>query len=310
MEKIKTVIKKNYIAFLCIFVLIGIICYGFYDYIHMYYGYDYDKVVDTYEKSLKKCNTGEIDDKEYCKNLAYPLSPKEEFELLDAKTLFFEVLYHHCETICFILPLIVMIIFLSIVHKDFSSGMIRNCFMRESLEEYKNKINKKILKVSFLIPLCIFLIFIVSCILTGFNFKVDSSVYDISVYVKWNYDNMFLYLILNYITIVFMSVFYCNIACCFINKNKNLFIVAIISYITWFILVFLFSSLPLITTSDFWVNRYFNILDYWHYYDTLSKCWFGFILSALILAISSFVIRECVFRNKERIIIENEKGII
>lgn len=310
--KISKKFKFNYTIVLCVFIIIGIIFYSFYDYIKMYYGYDYDKTLEIYEKSVEQCNGDYINNKEFCDNLIYPLSPKEKFKLLDAKTLFFGIIYGKFSSyMCFILPLIVMIIFLSIVHKDFACGMLRNYLTRETFKKYKMVIDKKILKISLIAPLSVFLIYIICCILTRFNFSVDSSFLNSAEYIEWNYNNIHLYLLINYVTFIFVCIFYCNIAFSFINKNKNILVITIISYISFIIICVMVNLLSIFTNGNSFVflSRYLNILDYWCVYN-LGDCWYGFIVSSFILAIVSFFAREMMLKNKERVIVENEKGII
>lgn len=310
MKKFKNWFLNNLMIILCFIITMVSIIYSFSHYIFDYYGYDYDALVKGYEQAVESCNTKVITDEEFCDDLTYPLTPLESFKLLDVNTLFFEVCYHYIGFFfVMVFPLLVMIIFLSKTHKDFKSGAVRNFLMREPLKRYKYLINKRILKIAIILPLSILFMYIISCLLTRFNFNVNPRVYLASVYIEWNYDHIFLYLIIIYVVYFLLCIYYCNIACFFVNKNKNIFIVTILSYICWFVIVFVVNILSFKFIPQSMI-RFFNILDYWSLRHYVSQCWYGFILGAFVLAFLSFIVREILFRKKERIIIENEKGII
>ncbi len=306
LNKIK--LKKINIELIIIIILVLLVFYSFYKYIDEYYNYDYEATVEMYNSSVERCKKQHDPG---CDNLEYPLTPKEEFQKLDIKTLFFEIKNHYFSDYAVILlQLFMIIIIVSKVHKYFSSGIIKNYLMREDFKSFKKKINKEVIKTSLILPLCIFLIFIISAILTRFNFKVDESVYQISVYNKWNYNNFYLYLIMHYIILVFTCIFYGNLSLCFINKHKNSFVVTIISYLSFYVVVFIFAFFQIFMVNNFLksIIDYFNIFDFWHiegYKDVI-----GYLVMSVLLAGTSYLVQSGILKNKEKVLIENEKEIV
>ena len=57
------------------------------------------------------------------------------------------------------------------------------------------------------------------------------------------------------------------------------------------------------------IDRYLNILDFFTFYNLESNI-YGHLIVAITLAILSFFTKNIILRNKEKVLIENEKGII
>lgn len=307
MKKLSKWSINNWAIISCIIIILILTVHSFYKYIDEYYGYDYEIEVSIYYNNMEECNKKY---ESWCDTLEYPPTPREEFKKLDAKTLYFEVICHYFTPIVFLLPLFIIIIIVSKLHKEFSSGAIKNHLMRESFKEYKRKLDKTIIKISLLLPLCIFLIFIISCLLTRFNFKVDERVYPIAVYNSWNYNNFSLYIILHYVTLFFACIFYGNISLCFMNKHKNSFVVSLLSYISFFAVGILFLILEyfVVRSPLSYYSKYLNTADFWvvqGFAEIIGK-----LILAIVLALITFGIKELIYKNKEKVIIENEKEII
>lgn len=306
-------IKNNKVILGMLLLIFIIMVYSFYAYIKKYYSYNYDVMVSEYYTYSEKCKNGEMG-AEFCSTLEYPLTPKEKFKEMDAKYFFISVFNESFSRImCFILPLIIFIMVASKLHNKFSSGAIKNCLMRESFKKYKFNMNKTVVMIAFITPMFIFVFYLISCIFTGFNFNIstDPDVIHSSYFDMWIFNNTAWYLFIHYIILFLVCIFYGNLVCCFLNKNKNVFITIIFSYLT---------LCAMFTLSDFIVRfiyntrltflcPYLNIVDFFTLYN-IEESIYGYILSAFILVLISFAMKEVMLRNKERVIIENEKGII
>lgn len=315
MKKFKSFFENNKIVFVMLFVLIFITFYSTFSYIETYYSYDYDAMLEFYNQDVQKCERGESS-AEWCSSLEVPLKPMDELSYCGAKYMFLSVLnLDFGDIMCLGLPVIIFIMVISKFHSIFSSGSIKNVLMRESFKKYKYKMDKTIIKISLIVPLFIFVLFLICCIMTRFNFDVPTSLSQYAFYDKWIFDNMMLYLTIHYIYLFFGCIFYGNIACCFVNKSKKMIISVFYSFLSLWAIFTIFTRLQridVIYNLDSVIPhlyRYLNIFDFFTLCN-IEESIYGHIIVAIILAGLSYMVRCFVFRNKERVLIESEKEII
>lgn len=317
MKKIKYFFKNNKIIFIMLFVILIIMCYCFFDLFKSYYSYDYDYEINLYNETMIKCDKGEIGS-DICDIYDKPLMPMDKLKNNGAQYVFISVLNEKFSGIMVLgLPIVIFIMLYSKIFDKFSSGSIRNYLIRESFKKFKFDIDKIIIKLSLLVPLFLFALYFFSCIVTGFNFDVStsSSVVRSSYYDPWIINNIFLYLVIHYFILVFVCIFYGNIACIFVNKSKKKIISLFYSLLTLCALFTLSTKLQGLAfrfnINSFipHIDRYLNILDFFTFYNLESNI-YGHLIVAITLAILSFFTKNIILRNKEKVLIENEKGII
>lgn len=296
--------NKKWIIGLILVTLV--VVFSFYKYFNDYYSY-----TDEYYQTIEKCEVEKLDD-EICKGIKNIDTPKERFEKEDAMTLYYEVNYLYFSDIMIVLfPLIIIILVILETHSEIKSGFIRNYLLRDSLSNYKKRMNIIVLKVATLIPISILLIFFLSCLITGFDFNVDDSIKVTALYDSWSYDHFFLYLGSHSLILYIMGIFYGNIGLLYLNKNKNTFLVILFSYVTFFVIVifvYVFYAIVLNNLGFSNLMNYFNIFDFWKIYpDETSNV--GILAMACIIATLTFAVKEIIFKNKEKVIVENEKEL-
>lgn len=310
MQGIKKYITQNYLNIIVIIVSLFITIFSFYQYFQDYYGY-----APKYYELERECkqNKNEQSCKEF--NIFSPdENPKVKFHKLDAITLTCEIVENHAFFYMGLLaPLFIIIITINRMHKEINSGMFKYYLTRMKYKEYLKRILLTSLKPALLIPILLIMIFIISCIITGFNFNVDKEVLEISVYEPWKYNNFILYGIIICVIQYLMALFYGNLGLIFCKKNKNKVISVFLGYITYFAIDIIFYVviyalilcrwLRIDTTGE--MMRYFNISDYLHFEAGTNLLFV--ILIACIFAISSGIALYNIYKNKEGVILANEK---
>lgn len=308
-------IKNNKVIIGIQLLILFIMIFCFISYFKKYYSYDYDILIDNYNMLLKECqsNSGKVSEKT-CSTIEQPLPKKEKLKKESTQYFFLSVLHESFSTImCILFPLFVFIMVASKLHNKFSSGAIRNYLMRESFRKFKVDMNKIVFRISLLAPIFLIVFYLICCILTNFNFDYMSNpdIVNSSYYDKWIFNNINLYVFIHYIILVIVCIFYGNLAITFMNKNKNIYITTIFSYLCLCCFYTIAGKVDyFIVRSRFkFLSRYFNIFDFYTFYN-LEVSLYGFIISAIILVFISIIIKNLILRKKERVIIENEKGII
>ena len=113
-----------------------VVVFSFYKYFNDYYSY-----TDEYYQTIEECEVEKLDD-EICKGIKNIDTPKERFEKEDAMTLYYEVNYLYFSDIMIVLfPLIIIILVILETHSEIKSGFIRNYLLRDSLSNYKKRMN-------------------------------------------------------------------------------------------------------------------------------------------------------------------------
>lgn len=308
MEKLIKMIKNKWLFLLTIIILLTAIISSFLTYHKEYYTYN-----DNYYNDLEKCR--KTKDENICKIVNSIDPPEEKWKKEDAISLYFKINYNYFANSLLILgPLLLILLGINKFHTDFSSGNIKNYLTRTTLKDYRKKIYFNSLKYAFIIPSCLLIIFLICCFLTKFNFTIENSVKEEAIYDIWNYKNFPLYLFVHCTILYFMSIFYCNLSYIFLNKSKSKLLAAIFSFIAFFItVIFVYVIIySLILNKMFGLSNlmnYFNIFDFFRIYTKYVN-YLGILIVAISLAIISYITVALIYRNKEKVIIDNEKEAI
>ncbi len=308
--------KRNKFIILSFLIIVFIIGCSFFQYYKDNFSY-----AKGYYAIKENCYEKKNPNHEYCKrfpneeNLEKYIKtsdPKEEYKKLDTITLTCNIVEHTIFSMLqFFSPLLIIIALVGTIHSDFSSGMIKNYLMRMEYNDYLKKIRKQIFKISLITPLALILIFVISMVVTRFNFNVPltEEFKNFAVYDHWKYSHFFLYGFAICISQYFLNILYCNIGLYACLKNKNKLVAIIMGYVL-FLLVDLFIY---IVVYAFVINKIlgfknltdiFNITGYWFFDGNI--CLIA-ILVSFVIQLLSFLFIHLYYRNKEGVIISNEK---
>lgn len=304
MKRIEKYIYQNSLSIIVIFISIFIVGLSFYQYFSMYYGY-----APKYYEYKRQCEHEK--NEESCKTAKLLGNPKEQLNKLDAITLSCEIVQHHAfEYMQLLTPLFIIIITLNKAHGEINSGIFRYYLTRMKYKDYIKRFFKFSLKPAMLLPCLLLLIFFISCLITRFNFKVDSEVLSIAVYDSWKYNNFILYIVILCVVHYFMGIFYGNMGLFFCKKNKSKLISIFLGYIAFFIIdiIFYVGIYALIINKFLGYHnlmKYFNLIGYLSFKGKTN--FVIVIMISLLLAILSYFTLFIFYRNKERMILANEK---
>ena len=206
-------------------------------------------------------------------------------------------------------PLIIAIAVVGTIHNEYSSGMFQNYLLRMYYKKYLKKIYKIPLCASLIMPISLIIIFLISTIVSGFNFNISDNTTEIAVYNSLKYSNFIIYGAMICLIQFLIRLFYSNIAvyCC--KKNKNKLVAILMSYIIFLVsLLFVYIILYAILINKILgfkeLTDYFLISGYW-FFDFDIKCIIPIIVS-LILCLISCIILWKSYKNKEVVINEYE----
>lgn len=212
----------------------------------------------------------------------------------------------------FLYPLLLIIIGCVAFHKKIHSGFFKNIIVRENFKKYINVEILKSWKASLLIPLFVVITFLFSCIITQFNFDLNShnsSGMILNVANERSIASETIKIILMTINLFIVSIACINVGLLFSKKNKNFIVSSVISYLV--IIVYQIAAaiivgpiLSNIFNSDFFANG-LTLFNFWHY-DSGVTAINMFIYAILLLIITSYILKR-TYENKENVVINAEK---
>ena len=321
----KLKLKLNKGILLVSLILVILVGMSFFQYFNERYSYASDYYVikencylqkninHPYCEEMKEMFQTEKDFNDYLKTYIEIGNPQKKFEELDVLTLNCTVVEQTMFSFLQVFsPLLTIIALIYNIHSDFSHGLLKNYFLRMKYSDYWKKNIKKILKISLLTPATLILVFILSMIITKFNFNYVESVEELSIYQEWKYNNFIIYGILICLIQFLINIVYCNIGlyCC--KKNKNKLVTIFQGYIfCLFFQLFIYVSYGLFLSKILGSKNMidvFNIAGYW-FFDDWEFCIYATIFS-IILMVLSFIWIKFVYKNKEEVIEESEKQIL
>ena len=259
---------------------------------------------------------------EICKNSGDKLSKEECDEIIkrgipvmkDSFTVFFQLLINtNLSKIQIIAPIIIIILASYSFYREYTTGFYKYALLRMN---YKNYIKTSILKTYkclWILPAFIIILFAFSCIISG-HFNIDLTLsywqeYYIPVSITY-IRNFIPFIFIFVLNIILNSVFYANLSLIVIQKSKNYIVNILASYILFiFCDIFLEIFIGVIFCEKILkissASSLFNLFNCW-VYDGISSIPL-YTLYCLLLAIISLIILICVYRDKEKVIIESEE---
>ena len=232
---------------------------------------------------------------------------------MDAITLTCEIVENELFSILQLLaPLLIIASVVGAVNGMFNTGMFKYYLTRVNYRTFLKTTFKNVFKIALIIPCSLIIIFIISCLITKFNFNVNESTKIMAVYSKYKYNNFLLYGIIICVLQYLMSIVYGMIALFSSTKNKNPVISVIVSYVI-FLLEYLFVYIgvyaiilnKILGFKD--LTDYFNITGYWFFDGNIN--YLLLILIASLIVVFNFIFIYYKLINKEKVVMEYEKQI-
>ena len=302
---------KNKMVFIfSVIIVFSIVCMSFFEVVN-----DYIPNYIEYYKIEKKC-PGEYN---FCKPfktkdelLTYlkENNPKKKFDAITLSVYVVET-SEKFGLLVFLLPLIVIVNVVFKIHDEISSGYIKNKLNRMKYSDILKEYFSSALKSALLVPLIYTLIFLSSCVITGFNFNLTKDMQLSPGYENFKYNYFLLYsLILILIQyILFFGYAVIGIFMSFISKSKIVSI--ILGYVYFVILCIAYLAFGAIVIKNvFGINygeiNYFNLIGNYWFFNDLTNPVFSFIVVLSIVLLNCLIVMKLI-GNKEKGIIQYEK---
>ena len=210
-----------------------------------------------------------------------------------------------------ILPIIVIIPALVDFHSLLKSGIYKDIIIRSNYERFMFKEIAKCYFPCIIIPIFLIFTFLIAYIFSG-SFDIQNTYTNIlgtAMNFPWEYkDFPLLFVILFIFNLGMISIFFVNVSLLFVNKNRNLLLTILFSFLTIMAFqiiseVFIGNLLYSITNSTLFMNL-FSLYNLWCYDGTNL---FYVTIYVLFLVIVSTVLVYFSFKNREKVVILNEK---
>lgn len=244
--------------------------------------------------------------------------PKESSVFVE----FSQVMFDPFSILQILAPLLIIVAATSKFHPKLKSGYFKNELMRMPYKDWFQSNLKKALSVIWILPMFVFVVFLFCYLKTG-NLDLpsipkcydsngipvcegDSFLYGAEKMVPIFPTFVFVFLL----NIVLNSILYVHIAVIACRKNKNIVVSMIVGY-----LIYIVSNIILeVFVGGLFFGRllevhgisaFIGLSEYWVYENDFN-IWF-LVLYYLILVIFSYFIMKFLYRNKEEVIMQNEK---
>ena len=210
-------------------------------------------------------------------------------------------------SLAFLSPMIIFLIMIGTIYPMLHSGMFEHYLLRENYKKFLKDNYLLAIKSSIIMPSAILLVFLISCIISKFNFHYDSiELAQTTLFTQWKFEHIIVYLLLLCLIQFFISLFYSNVSlyCCLKNQNKlTAFIMSYIIFIVVDILVYVVIY-SLIINKIFGIKEmgeFFLIHGYWFFNaENVVPLLVALGVSVLLFAIS-FVILYKLYGSKEKV---------
>lgn len=258
---------------------------------------------DLYDKVLRQCKDNSLT---ACDHLLKPYIP-------DTITVFFDLINNYSlRYVQLLAPLFVIVPAIWNFHSELKSGYIKNIMTRISYKKYIKKSIIGSLKNIWILPLFVVITFIAAYSLSGnFDFSKTELLYGKSLVFNYKYLEILpLFMSVFLTNIIFHSILYVNIGLIFVKKNMNVLVSIIISYLAFIALDIVFEIFigGLLLAKIFNIHNItssLNLFNIWVYSDIPNLSFT--VVYSMMLAMLSLLMVFYIYKNKEEVIIENEK---
>ena len=267
--------------------------------------HDFCSVYKSEQKNLKMYKACLKDETiSYCGSYddSYKKYPGSDTPLIMINTLSHEYTLY----LPYLFPLLIMIAVILENYKDFKNKMLLQILQREDYNQYKKRMFIRSYKYLIIYPIFIIVIFLLSYSLSGhFYYRGLSDYFTYNIAYLEHFKIFFAIMILNGIL---HAILWANFSLISLRKNMNKFISVIYA-------IFLFSAFEIfneiiikniICAKIFKINGgAFNLFDIFLYEDQANM--YAIILVSAIYTALSCLIIHLMYKNKEKLIIDNER---
>lgn len=207
-------------------------------------------------------------------------------------------------------------------YKEFRSGYVKNILIRESYSKYMKKVVFDSLKKTiFITPLTLLGCFIISYILcdgiVDINYTFNHSMQGISMPSDTYLKSLPLFLTTYVLNLILLTIICVNISLICVKKAKNFILAIIMSLLVYFLTnivlnvglgTIIFEMLFHIDGAAYYTSFY-NLISYEAPINNATI--YGLIYMIIFMVISTIISYICLYwyyRNKEKVLIEVEKG--
>lgn len=207
-------------------------------------------------------------------------------------------------------------------YKEFRSGYVKNILIRESYSKYMKKVILDTLKKTiFIIPLTLLGCFIISYILcdgiVDINYTFNHSMQGISLPSDTYLKSLPLFLTTYVLNLILLTIICGNMSLICVKKAQNFILAIIMSLLVYFLTnivlnvglgTIIFEMLFQIDGAAYYTSFY-NLISYEAPINNAPI--YGLIYMIIFMVISTIISYICLYwcyRNKEKVLIEVEKG--
>lgn len=267
--------------------------------------YTYIKENKTWEKQeqqiYENCKNGTIQADSICSKYNTPVKKRDIISTYGYITQNYDI-----TNLQIFAPLLIIFVAISLFHKLVRKGYLKNSITRIEYSKALKGIYYKTLKYSFIIPIFLIIIFIISSILSdNFDYIYSVSHYMYDSFGINNVKNIVIFLILYFANFILHGIFWINIGVYNSKHTKNYIACVIVSYIEYMLLLILFQIIGLNFFSGTSIVGYLSLPIIWTYSEGVS-IYIVTIISLFISLFSSLIV-YLSYRNKEKVLEEISK---
>lgn len=256
---------------------------------------------NNYNEIYEKCQKND-DNEILCNNHYDTLKNRDTLSTFGYITIVYDTIY----CLQLLAPLLVIIASTWNFHKYLRKGYLVNSISRIGYKKSIKNLYLNAIKGALIIPGFLFIIFIISLILSrNFDYTYGIAKYGFDAYGVNNYQIWYIFIPIYLLNFALHSIFWINISILNCSHNKNIIINIIISYIEYLMIFLIFE---LVFVGIIFANTkymlYFNLTNIWAYTDVSLS---GMVLISLLLSMGSTFIVYLTYKNKEKILNELEK---
>lgn len=238
---------------------------------------------------------------EYCDNYNYEIANRDTIS-----TLIYNVsISDYSSFVIIISPLLVMIVSSIYFYQYLRRGYIINAISRIGYKKAVTTLYLKTLKYALILPMYIFIMFIVSYFLSGhFDYELGLKLYGSIGFNATFAKHWIIFIIFYIINFGLNSVFWINIAVWNIKHNKNLLVSIIVSYIEFILLDVIIEMFGVGFFQSTSYLEYFSLFNLWSFHNVTL---FGGVFESLLFVIITILIVYNAYHDKEKILEEISK---
>jgi hypothetical protein len=292
----KKFIKKNYVLLSVLSILVVWGCISANQYKQWY-----DSNQKFYQQALEIC---QHEERAYCKYIGEKLP-----EAPDTISVYFDITANSSlRNLQLFAPILIIIVAIWSFHKELRSGYYKNVLTRKSYKEYFKDHYINSLKSVMILPVFIIFVFIMSYFLSGnFNFEESMKNYPGYLFIDDKYLKILPWFSFVYVlNIILHSMFWINLGYIAMKKSNHIFVTLLSSFLLY-MMIFIISEIFIgaFLFSNINAQDYFSLANIWAY-DNVDNLW-GMVVFSITLVIGSTLIVLRIYKDKENVVIENEK---